>query len=178
MSIDIRLLNREIDRLDSGADITTAQPLTVNRAQATVREEYLAVQFFIAADLRRYGKLIEDIENAFTAGNVNAYPRTVNKSYKMLVNNKNDPCNHRYAVTESESISFITQVKGKNESENKEVTCYKCQEKGHYHNTCPNKYVPPPWKEDNGKSNTAPYKVKSTHNKVTVVDEENEKSSG
>ena len=108
VSIDIGLLNREIDRLDSGADITTAQPLTVNRAQATVREEYLAVQFFIAADLRRYGKLIEDTENVFTAGNINAYPRTVNKAYEMLVNNKNDPRNHRSAATKSESISFVT----------------------------------------------------------------------
>ena len=51
MAIDIRPLNREIDRLDSRADITTAEALTVNRAQSTVREEYLAIQFFIAADL-------------------------------------------------------------------------------------------------------------------------------
>ena len=78
MAIDIGPLNREIDRLDNGADMTTAEALTFNMAQATVREEQLAVQFFIASDLRRYGKLIKNTENAFEAGNMNAYPRTVN----------------------------------------------------------------------------------------------------
>ena len=78
----------------------------------------------------------------------------------MLVNNKNNPRNHRSAATESESISFVTQVKGNNESENEYITCYKCQEKGHYQNTCPNKYVPPPWKKDDGTSAMATDKVK------------------
>ena len=95
----------------------------------------------------------------------------------MLVNKKNDTRNHRSAATESESISFVTQVKGDNESEKEDVTCYKCQEKGHYQNTCPKKYVPPPWKKDDGTSDTAPDKVKSAHNKVTVVDEDNDESS-
>ena len=123
MTINIRPLNREMYRLDNGADITTAETLTVHREQGTVREECIAVQFFIAADLRRYGKLIEGTENSFTAGNVNACPRTVNKAYEMMVNNKNDPHNHRSAATELESISFVTQVKDDNESENYDVTC-------------------------------------------------------
>ena len=122
VAIDIGALNQEIDRLYSGADITTAEALTVNRSQATVREEYIAVQFFIAADLQRYGKLIEDTENAFTAGNINFYPQTVNKAYEIMVNNKNDPRNHRFAATELESISFVTQVKVDNKSENEDVT--------------------------------------------------------
>ena len=52
-----------------------------------VREDYLAVQILIGADLRRYEKLIEDTENLFTAGNENTYPTTVNNSYEMLINN-------------------------------------------------------------------------------------------
>ena len=71
------------------------------------------------------------------------------------MNNKNDPRNHRSAATESESISFVTQVKDDNDSENEDVTWYKCQEKGHYQNTCPNKYVAPPWKKDDGTLATA-----------------------
>ena len=38
VAIEIGPLNREIDRLYSGVDIATARPLTVNRAQITVRE--------------------------------------------------------------------------------------------------------------------------------------------
>ena len=72
MAINIGPLNREIDRLDKGADITTSKTLTVHRTQATEREECLMVQLLVAEDLRRHGKLIEEIENAFTAGNVNA----------------------------------------------------------------------------------------------------------
>ena len=52
-----------------------------------VREDYLAVQILIGADLRRYEKLIEDTENLFTAGNENTYPTTVNNSYDILINN-------------------------------------------------------------------------------------------
>ena len=59
MEIDIGPLNQEIDRLYNKADITTTETLTLHRAQAKVREECLAVQFFIATDLRKYGKLIE-----------------------------------------------------------------------------------------------------------------------
>ena len=38
--------------------------------------------------------------------------------------------------------------------------------------------MPPPWKKGDGTSTTAPDKVKSSHNKVTVVDEDNEESCG
>ena len=41
VAIDIGAIKQEIDRLYSGADITTAEALTVNRSQATVREEYI-----------------------------------------------------------------------------------------------------------------------------------------
>ena len=171
MAINIGPINLEIDRLNhwETSQLLKHSPSTGHRQQRG--KECLAVQFFIAADLRRYGKIIEDTENAFTAGNVN-------KTYKILVNNKNDPRNHRSAATESESISFVTQVKDDNGSENKDVTCYKCQEKGDHQNTCPNKYVPPPREKDDGTSAMATDKVKSAHNIVTVVDKDNAKSSG
>ena len=52
----------------------------------------------------------------------------------MLVNNKNDPRNHRLEVTESETISLFAQIKGgKKEIEDrpiKDINCFKCKKKG------------------------------------------------
>ena len=51
----------------------------------------------------------------------------------MLVNNKNDPRNHRLEVTESETISLFTQIKGgKKEIEDrpiKDINCFKCKKR-------------------------------------------------
>ena len=59
----------------------------------TIREEYLAMRFFVHADPRRYGSLVANVQNDFVGG-VDKYPKTVSKAYDMLVNfvnpNKHD----------------------------------------------------------------------------------------
>jgi hypothetical protein len=52
----------------------------LNAARDGAIEEYLAIAFLMGADRNRYGKLIEDLENAFTQGQDN-YPRTVTGAY-------------------------------------------------------------------------------------------------
>ena len=76
---------QKIDELEPGKDEQTASPTTCAEAVKLVREEYLAVQFFLGADPQRYGKLQEDIENGYTNGNKDNYPVTVNQAYEMLV---------------------------------------------------------------------------------------------
>ena len=62
----------------SDATVRTAMTLTI-------REEYLAMRFFIHADPKRYGPLIANAQNDFVGG-VDKYPKTISKAYDMLVN--------------------------------------------------------------------------------------------
>ena len=48
--------------------------------ETTAREIYLACAFVINSDLRRYGRLIEELENDYTKGNDN-YPHNMVKDY-------------------------------------------------------------------------------------------------
>ena len=51
--------------------------------ETTAQEIYLACTFVINSDLRRYGSLIEELENDYTKGNDN-YPRNMVKTYQLL----------------------------------------------------------------------------------------------
>ena len=51
--------------------------------ETTAREIYLACAFVINSDLRRYGCLIEELENEYTKSNKN-YPRNMVKAYQLL----------------------------------------------------------------------------------------------
>jgi Zinc knuckle len=128
---------------------------TVNsfhRASATT--EYLAVAFMLGADRTRYGKLIEDLENSYLQGQSN-YPKTVTEAYNVLSNWKQDPRNFvRMGKTGTEGVVFNTNgekatepgtgtvlanVAKKPEKSKDHITCFKCNEKGHYASECPQK---------------------------------------
>ena len=66
--------------------------------ETTAREIYLACAFVINSDLRRYGRLIEELENDYTKGNDN-YPRNMVKAYQLL--NKYKQWNPRATLHES-----------------------------------------------------------------------------
>ena len=69
--------------IDSGGDV--ADPLIVAATKAAVREEYLAMHFFLHADTRRFGSLIANVHNDYVLG-TSKYPKTLNRAYDMLVN--------------------------------------------------------------------------------------------
>ena len=51
--------------------------------ETTAREIYLSCEFVINSDLKRYGRLIEELENDYTKGNDN-YPCNMVKAYQLL----------------------------------------------------------------------------------------------
>jgi len=51
----------------------------------TIREEYLAMHFFLHADVKRYGSLVANVQNDFVTGH-DKYPKDMSKAYDMLVN--------------------------------------------------------------------------------------------
>jgi hypothetical protein len=61
------------------------------QAQETVKDQYLAVMFLINSDKKRYGALVQDIENEYTRGS-DTYPTSLSAAYDYIVNyrtNKN-----------------------------------------------------------------------------------------
>ena len=74
--------------------------------ETTVRDIYLACAFVISSDLRRYGCLIEELENDYTKGNDN-YPRNMVKAYQLL--NKYKQWNPIATLPESLGVAFLQQ---------------------------------------------------------------------
>ena len=72
---------------DSTVYSTTAeanlQYYELKMIETTAREIYLACAFVINSDLRRYERLIGELENDYTKGNDN-YPRNMVKAYQLL----------------------------------------------------------------------------------------------
>jgi hypothetical protein len=99
--------------------------------------------FIMHADQNRYGTLITNLQNDFTAGN-NNYPMTLNKAKLRLSLWKE---NHIPGRCMSASGASFTNVgdndKGKNKNKD-HIMCFKCQTKGHYANRCPNEKVEAP----------------------------------
>jgi hypothetical protein len=116
----------------------------------------MAMAFLMGADRNRYGKLIEYLENAFTQGQDN-YPRTVTGAYAILTTWKQRNIVHVLGSA-SEGVSFANIDGGGSDDENDvegettltndgkksakragkaRITCFICNEMGHYSNECP-----------------------------------------
>jgi hypothetical protein len=99
-----------------GNTTATAATDELNAAKEGAIEEYLAMAFLMGADRNRYGKLIEDLENAFTQGQDN-YPRTTTGAYAMLTTWKQRHIVHVLGSA-SEGVSFAKVEGGDSYDEN------------------------------------------------------------
>jgi hypothetical protein len=103
----------------------------------TAKNLCLATAFLLQCDRRRYGKLLEDLENDFTKGH-NNYPLGMVKAYQLL--NEYKQWKSTPSAPQSEGVVFAQ--KGRQEgSPNKDWsadrTCYECNEVGHIKPNCP-----------------------------------------
>jgi hypothetical protein len=144
--VNLTLADRDID-----PNLATRAELT--EAIKTTEDQYLATAFLAGADRSRYGKLIENLENDFTQGQ-DRYPKTLTAAYSLLTNWKQAV--HKSLGPANDGMSF-TNVDGDGNTEHSlnnngrnsvsrlqwlkdkvNITCHKCQEKGHYANECNN----------------------------------------
>jgi Zinc knuckle len=138
-------------------DLSNATREETIATQTVAKEQFLATSFLLNSDRSRYGRLIEDIENAFIQGQ-NRYPATITGAYNLLVNWKQDPRNFIQSVSPmNDGVSFTTAGdgestsgntyttqgrrsapgKGRNPPDITTVTCYECGMRGHYSPDCP-----------------------------------------
>ena len=121
--------------------------IITNAHCAEALEQYLATAFILGCDRNRYEELIVKMQNAYLYDN-NIYPKTVNKAYELLTNWQSETAS-KYKIPSSEGVVFnnvgeqetdgTTMVnKGDKGKDRSTVTCYNCQQKGHFSYECTN----------------------------------------
>ena len=98
-----------------GINIEEATEAQEEAAEIQGTEWYLALAFLMGSDQSRFGRLLEKLENDFTAGHDN-YPKTLTDSYNMLLEWKDDP-RLLMRMAGNDGISFTTTTTESNEEQ-------------------------------------------------------------
>ena len=69
LGIDTGLIDATFATANPAVTRDTAAPETLKAAQKYAREQYLACAFLLGSDRKRYGKLLENLENEYTQKN-------------------------------------------------------------------------------------------------------------
>lgn len=101
-----------VDEVVAASAANTSNPTAMEHATAEkmATERYLTVSFLLGADCRRYGTLIEEIENEFlqnkgSASTAGTYLTTTAEAYNYLCNYKKDPKNIARLLGNSDNLS-------------------------------------------------------------------------
>ena len=87
---------------------------TINAPQQAIVQEnakymYLACALLCQSDRKRYGRLLEELENDYTKGNSN-YPTNLVTAYRMISEYKK--WQPRSSVPESDGVVFAQRTRG------------------------------------------------------------------
>ena len=102
-----------------GIDINDASDVQQETAETEGIQWYLALAFLMGSDRSCFGRLLEKLENDFTAGNDN-YPKTLTDAYNMLLEWKDDP-RLLMRMAGNDGISFATNTVQTNEGQNEKT---------------------------------------------------------
>ena len=93
------------------------------------RKRFMACVFLAGVDRKRYGRMIDKLNNAYVAGN-DMYPKTVEEALTMVSYYKDSgrKGGRKDGDGNPSEVSFLQKRKG--------VVCYRCGKKGHYANEC------------------------------------------
>ena len=101
-----------------GINVDNATEAQEEAAEIQGIEWYLALAFLMGSDRSRFGRLLEKLENDFTAGHDN-YPKTLTDAYNMLLEWKDDP-RLLMRMAGNDGISFTTTSDETSEEQNTE----------------------------------------------------------
>ena len=93
---------------NQGIEVDAATEAEEEAAETEGKRWYLALAFLMGSDRSRFGRLLEKLENDFTAGNDN-YPKTLTDAYNMLLEWKDDP-RLLMRMAGNDGISFATNT--------------------------------------------------------------------
>ena len=110
---DQAIIDIVMDKIHPGVDFPTLTPAQQQSVNDAAGELYLSTMFIHQSDRRRYGKLSEELENAFTKGN-DDYPDNLVSTYHLLNEYKN--WSPRSLVPEVHGIAFAQKGKKKKSS--------------------------------------------------------------
>jgi len=134
--------------IDAGCLKAEEASLTDEQKIKSSCDKALAIQFLRQADRRRFGALWEDLVNQFSRGN-NQYLKDLTEAHALLITFKQSrefvphcgqqPDGGGMPIVEGSGLSFaqLGVTAGTDGIIHKHITCFGCQAKGHYSNTCP-----------------------------------------
>ena len=130
-------ITRQVLR-SQGINVDEATDAQEEAAETEGTQWYLALAFLMGSDHSRFGRLLEKLENDFTAGNDN-YPKTLTDAYNMLLEWKDDP-RLLMRMAGNDGISFATHTLDPSEEQNTdpETTKHKENETTHANTTLGN----------------------------------------
>ena len=123
----------------------TVQELQVAEENAldSCREKYLAYGFIACLEKKRYGKLMEDLDNSYMLKD-DKYPQTMTDAYNQILHYKMPykPKEKRTPPTnDQDALAFAGRGRRSGTEENntdwhRTATCYNCQRVGHIAPNC------------------------------------------
>ena len=103
---DMAIMRQVLRSQDINVDEATDAQEEAAETEGT--QWYLALAFLMGSDRSRFGRLLEKLENDFTAGNDN-YPKTLTDAYNMLLEWKDDP-RLLLRMAGNDGVSFTTNT--------------------------------------------------------------------
>ena len=103
---DMAIMRQVLRSQDINVDEATDAQEEAAKTEGT--QWYLALAFLMGSNRSRFGRLLEKLENDFTAGNDN-YPKTLTDAYNMLLEWKDDPRLLMH-MAGNDGISFTTNT--------------------------------------------------------------------
>jgi hypothetical protein len=133
-----------LGRNGTSVDPTDSQLLS---AQTKAQDDYLATACMLSSDRKRFGKLIEDLENDAIWG-VDKYPKTLVAAYNLPIHWKQDPKKLMHIlVSTNEGVAFANVGEADSKPKRSPIdksgvkSYHHCHIFGHYSNKCPVKLL-------------------------------------
>ncbi len=140
---DETLITAILQRDHGGVAMNTLNAATQAAVKDAANETYLACAFIAQCDKKRYGRMLEELENDYTKGN-NNYAQDRVKAYQLL--NEYKHWKLKTVTTEAQGVAFSQKGKKSKDKDKtsvdddwaKDKRCFACGEKGHISTNCPN----------------------------------------
>ena len=93
--VDYEDIEKELTELSLTRQTATDEQMKT--AKATAQDKLLGVAYLMCSDKHRFGKVVEDIDNAYLVGR-DEYPKSVNDAYYRICNWSNDQKPHYHGL--------------------------------------------------------------------------------